>query len=179
MNYGSFSKKLKTQLYGSPVVEEITFNGESVALLEDGSILVNGKTTELSSVEEAKRYIKQIKLEEQLVKELYETIPDVKIASIIKEHHNVKVTDTLIESYVELASSKLFTADPVVREIRSMNSVNNLVEGKIDYVLDDGTVVAIDEDTNDVINNLLEGHNDVVQYMRESKQNFMKVLREL
>lgn len=179
MRYTEFSKKVKTQLYGSPVAEQVTLSGETVTRLEDGRILLNGKDTELTSVEEAVRYIKQIKLEEELKQELYEDIPALKIATLIQEHHNIKVTDKLIESYIELASSKLFTADPVVQGIRTMNSLDSLVEGKIDYVLNDGSIVAIDEDTNAAINNLLAEQSDIVHYMRESKQNFMQVMKEI
>ena len=45
-------------------------------------------------------------LVEEVTKEIYEEIPNAKVAEIIKEYHEVKVTDTLIESYLELASSK-------------------------------------------------------------------------
>ena len=131
------------------------------------------------SMQEFFRDIGISKLEEELTKELYEDIPTTKIATLIKENHNVKVTDKLIESYIELASSKLFTADPVVQGIRTMNSFDNLVEGKIDYVLNDGCIVAIDEDTNSAINNLLVNKSDIVHYMRESKENFMHIVKEI
>ena len=85
----------------------------------------------------------------------------------------------MIESYLELASSKLFTTDPVVYEIRAMNFADNLIEGKIDYKLEDGVTVAISEDTNRSINNLLADNVELVQYMRESKENFMQVIKEL
>ena len=45
--------------------------------------------------------------------------------------------------------------------------------------INDGTVVAINEDTQQTLNNLLQNHNDIVEYMRESKENFMHVLREI
>jgi hypothetical protein len=57
-------------------------------------------------------------LKEEVVKETYEEIPDTKVAEIIKEYHDVKVTDTLIETYLELASCNIFSVEPVICELR-------------------------------------------------------------
>ena len=179
MQFYQFTKSLKETIVGTQILEESECHGYSIVLSTDGKVFVDNKETELSSIEEAREYINQIILEEELTQELYEEIPQIKIAELIKEHHDIKVTDTLIEQYIELASSKLFSADPVIQEIRKMNSVDNLVEGKIDYKLDDGSIVAIDEQTNKEINNLLAEHSDIVEYMRQSKHNFMSVIREL
>lgn len=179
MNFQQFTKRIKEDICGIQIQEESDYQGYNIILSEDGKVFVENKETELSSIEEAKQYIKQIVLEENLTQELYEEIPQIKIAEIIKEHHDIKVTDTLIENYIELASSKLFSADPVIQEIRNMNSFDNSIEGKIDYILDDGNIVAIDEETNKLINKLLAEHLDIVEYMRQSKDNFMNVVREL
>ncbi len=179
MRFNSFTKKIKTSIYGSPVLDEQEIYGEMVAILEDGRVFINREETQLKSLEEAREYISQIKLEEEISRELYNDIPDVKIANIIREYHDIKVTDTLIESYTTLASSKLFSVDPVVQEIRRMCIVDNIIEGKIDYVLSDGSVVAIDEHTNLNINKLLQNQPEIVEYMRESKGNFMRIIKEL
>ena len=179
MRFSQFTKRLKKDLYGSSVVAEEIFLGESLVQTEDGRVLVNGKDTQLTSIEEAKQYIHQIKFEEEIAKELYEDIPDVKVAALIREHHDVKVTNSLIESYIELASSKTFSIDPVVSGIRAFNSFNSTVENKIDYMLDDGSIVAISEETQQELNTILEDKYQLVEYMRESKDNFMHVLREL
>lgn len=179
MRYSQFATSIKTQLYGSPVQAEEVYLGEAICILENGQVLVNGKPVELSSIEEAKTYIKQIKLEEDIAQSLYEEIPSVKIANLIREHHQIKVTNKLIESYLELASSKTFSVDPVVTGIRSFNTLDSAVENKIDYVLNDGSVIAISEETQAELNSLLEDKYQLVEYMRESKENFMYVLREL
>lgn len=179
MNFQQFAKRMKEGLCGAPIQEESEFMGHNLILSEDGHVYVDYKKTELSSFEEARRYIAQIKFEEEIAQELYEEIPAVKIASLIREHHDIKVTDTLIESYISLASSKTFSVDPVVTGIRSLNSIDSLIEGKIDYVLEDGSSVAIDKDTQEVLNSLLEDKYQLVEYMRESKQNFMHVVKEL
>ena len=118
-------------------------------------------------------------LEEQAKKELYEELSDKTIANIINEHHNIKVTDTLVESYKQLASSNMFSVDPVVHGIRSLNKLDRLVEGKLHYVLKDQSIVAIDENTQDRLNKLLQNQTEIIEYMRESKENFMYVLIKL
>lgn len=146
-------------------------------------ILINGEETEFNTIEEARAYIKNKHysetLQQELSKELYENIPDIHVANIIKEHHNVKVTDTLIESYVNLASSKIFTVDPVVQEIRSLNKLDHLIDGKIHYELTDGSIVAINESTQETLNSVLANQQEIIEYMRESRENFLDILEEI
>ncbi len=118
-------------------------------------------------------------LVEEVTKEIYEEIPNTKVAEIIKEYHDVKVTDTLIESYVELASSNIFSVDPVICELRKYNKLDTLVEGKLNYTLNDGSVIAINESTQDCLNKLLHNQNEIIEYMRESKENFLHVLERI
>lgn len=178
MNFNQFKNKLngygiKSQAYSyGHLIEEV-----------DDTILVDGVSTNFNTLEEAREYIRcnnlSDTLEEEIAKDLYEEINGNKIASIIKEHHNIKVTDTIIESYLHLASSKVFTLDPVVEEIRSLNKLDNIIEGKLDFILGDGSIIAIDESTFNKINNILGNHSDIIDYMRESKQNFMRVIEQL
>lgn len=116
---------------------------------------------------------------EEITSDTYEDISDSKIASIIKEYHGVKVTDTLIESYLELAKSKAFTVDPIAADIRNLNKFDKLVEGKIDYILEDESIVAINEETQLLLNKLLQDNYDIVSYMRESKENFLQVIQQI
>lgn len=116
---------------------------------------------------------------EEVVKEAYEEIPVTKVAEIIKEYHDVKVTDKLIESYVELASSNIFSVDPVICELRKYNKLDRLVEGKLNYTLNDGSVIAINEATQEYLNKLLQNQTEIIEYMRESKTNFMYVLSKI
>ena len=118
-------------------------------------------------------------LVEEVTKEIYEEIPNNKIVQIIKEYHDVKVTDTLIETYIELASSNIFSVDPVICELRKINRLDTLVEGKLNYTLDDGSVIAINEATQEYLNKLLQNQNEIIEYMRESKENFLSVLKQI
>jgi len=117
---------------------------------------------------------------EEIIKDTYNAIEDGRIASIIKEYHeDIKVTNTLIESYKELASSNIFNIDPVAQEIRKLNKLDSIVENKIHYRLNDDTIVAINEATQQQLNNLLANQKEIVEYMRESKSNFFHVLNKI
>jgi hypothetical protein len=149
---------------------------------QDGKLTIDGDiiSEEFGSLEEAKEYCKSLyishKLEEDIKVETYEELEENRIAKIISEHHNIKVTDTLIESYLELASSKLFTVDPVVSDIRKLNKLDQILEGKFDYRLSDGSTIIISEVAQENLNNLLKDQKDIIEYMRESKENFLHVL---
>jgi hypothetical protein len=179
MFYSDFSKSLKKP----NVVESIRSFRQLIERTEDGKILINGLETELQSIEEARQYIKQDyishKLEEQISKQTYEELSEHTVANIIKEYHDIKVTDTLIENYIQLASSNMFSVDPVVQDIRALNKLDRLVEGKLHYVLNDNTIVAISEGTQSRLNNLLQNQTEIIEYMRESKENFFHVLEHI
>jgi hypothetical protein len=177
MYYGSFLKTLTGN------AARVHSYGHIIEQTSNGKILIDGEKTSFTDLEEARQYIKTQQytktIEEQVKTELYEDIPDNKIANIIKEHHDIKVTDTLIESYIELASSKLFTVDPVVLEIRNLNKLDKLIEGKIDYKLADGTIIAINESTQDKLTELFKDEQEIIEHMRESKENFIDVLKQI
>jgi len=183
MYFGKFSKKISEQVFGSEIKSQIQLHGHLVEETVDGAILIDRELTCFLSLDEVRQSIKYGKIkediEEEIHKELYENISHTKIADIIHNHHDVKVTDTLIESYVELASSKIFTLDPVVSTIREYNTVDRLIESKLDFKLDDGTAIVISEDTYNRINNIFADHADVVAYMRQSAENFLSVVDQL
>ena len=175
MKYKQLYKRLNEQK------ETFISFGKVVHYLNGKITVDNAEVNEtFASLEEAKEYCKNNhisqKLEETILEETYEEINETTIAKIIHEHHNVKVTDTLIESYLELASSKLFTIDPVVSDIRKLNKLDQILEGKFDYKLSDGSTIIISETAQQNLNNLLKHQKEIIEYMRESKENFLHVL---
>ena len=175
--------ELKSSLRKSNIVESVRSYLQLIEKTEEGKILINGLNTNHKTIEEARKYIKEDydtkQLAEKITKDTYQEISEHTVASIIKEHHNIKVTDTLIESYVELASSNMFSVDPVVHKIRSLNKLDRVVEGKLHYVLADNSTVAINEETQDRLNKLLGNQTEIIEYMRESKENFFHVLEQI
>jgi hypothetical protein len=175
--------EFKSSLRKSNIVESVRSYGQLIEQADSGEVLINGLTTKFKTIEEARKHIKEDydthQLAEKVAKDTYQEISENTVASIIKEHHNIKVTDTLIESYLELASSNIFSVDPVVQKIRSLNKLDRIVEGKLHYVLADESIVAINEETQDRLNKLLGNQTEIIEYMRDSKENFFHVLEQI
>ena len=184
MKFKELHNKVNSQVAGSNVQSQLSYYGRSIMETTDGKVFVDHQSTNYGSLDEARQEIKRQmvyeEIQQELQQELYTEISHTKVANIIrKTYEDVRVTDTLVESYIELASSKLFTADPIAQEIRKFNNFDHLLEGHVDYKLDDGTTVIISEETQRIINNTFGQHTDVVQYMRESRENFLSVLNQL
>lgn len=184
MRYRQFKNSIYESVIGSEVKNQTLFYGSTITETIDGYVLVDGVMTDFGSLEEAKENIRQQAIQEDIQKkiqqDLYEEMSHNKIADIIKEHYgDVKVTDTLVESYVELASSKIFTLDPVAHAISEFNKMDCIVEGRFNYILDDGTSVIITEETYQRINNIFGKYPDVIKHMRSSVENFLSVVDQL
>ena len=176
----SFSNFKKQVLEQSGLVESFSCYGEEVRVTEAFDIFVNGHNinAEVNTLEEAREYAKKYIQDTKLLENIDTTIPEEKVAQFIRQYHKIeKITDTLVESYIELASSNMFTVDPVVTAIKESKTAE--FTGKLQYTLNDGSVVAIDASTQELLNNLLANKNEVVEYMRESKNNFVRIIKEL
>lgn len=172
--------KLKSKFYeSSGTLDRFKYQDCSVVINKNLEIVVDEHKIEyaVKSLEEAREYAKTFIDTRKLLDNIEDIIPEEKIANLVRQHHNIdKITDTLVESYKELASSNIFSVDPVISEMKQKTS---LFAGKLEYKLNDGSIVAISESTQHKLNRLLENKYDIVDYMRESKQNFMYVVRQL
>jgi hypothetical protein len=177
MNYSRFSSNLNKTLTGIDIQESIYIFGHTIQRTIDGKVLINNKETYCKDLSEAKRYIiQQINVDvikQEILDEVYSD-NRLKIANIINEEHNIKVTDNIINQYIKLASNKTFTTDSVVHQIREMNKFESSIGEKLQYVLEDNTIIAIDTETQNTLNSILKP--DVIDYMRESSNNFLKIL---
>ena len=113
--------------------------------------------------------------EQQILDNIEVFLPEERIAECISRHSDVEITDKLIEEYINKASETDFNIDPILTDIklRSINEFRN----KLDYVLKDGTKIAISEKNQILLNSLLKGKDEIVSHMSENKQNFMEVLK--
>jgi hypothetical protein len=173
----SFQKQL---LNDNGLAASFLVYGHDVAVSEDLKISINGFSIEsnVSTLEEAREYAKRYIENIELLDNIDTTIPEEKVAQYIRQYHNIeKITDTLIESYIELASSNVFTIDPVVTAIKESKTAE--FAGKLQYVLEDGSIVAINESTQELLNKVLADKNEIVEYMRESKDHFVRIIKEL
>ena len=113
--------------------------------------------------------------EQQILDNIEVSLPEERIAECISRHSDVEITDKLIEEYINKASETDFNIDPILTDIklRSINEFRN----KLDYVLKDGTKIAISEKNQILLNSLLKGNDEIVSHMSKNKQNFMEVLK--
>lgn len=169
--------------YGN-VVSVTTHYEHQIIENDKGNFFIDGVLleTKLDNLEEVKRYIELEDSASEVKVGLYEDMAETKIASIIKKYHDTKITTKLVESYMNLATTKVFEIDPVLIEMRASYRTANLVENKIDFRLNDGKQVAITEETVKKIANLLNSSEDkeeILSYMRENVSNFLSVVRQL
>jgi hypothetical protein len=168
----------------SEIKTQTPFYTHTITETVDNKIYINKYITEFTSIDETKEFLKNRMIEEKIQsdveKELYEEISYTKIANIIKEHNeNIRISDTLIESYLDLASSKTFTVDPIVHEISKLNNFDKLIENRLDFILKDNTKVVIKEETFNRINNIFRDHPDIINYMNSNINNFLYVVDKI
>lgn len=176
-SFKSFKKQVLEQ---SGLADSLSIFGYDVQITESLDIIINGTkiNSDVNTLEEAREYAKRYIENTELLEDIDTTIPEEKIAQFIRQYHSIdKITDTLIESYIELASSNMFTVDPVVTAIKESKTAE--FNGKLQYELNDGSVVAINEATQEMLNSILADKNEIVEYMRESKDNFVRIIKEL
>lgn len=168
--------KFKDRINSSNL-KDFSFRGFEVSIDESNNIRIDNELileeadSYLDAVEYAKSYISNL----QYIGENTIVIKD-RIAQLIEKHHNTKVTNTLIEAYEELILSNSFTLDPVVLE---MKSYTTSIVNKLEFTLKDGSVIAIDESTKDKLIALNIDKYKLVEFMNESKDNFMQTIRTL
>jgi hypothetical protein len=179
MRFKQFSNKIKSSVLQLQVVEQASCFNIPLYKTADGKVYIDTVETEFESLEEARSYIKEQNntqvIEQEVSKNIYEDVLENKIASIIKSENDIKVTQSILEHYIDLASSKAFTIDETVIKIRKLNKHDCLFEDKIDFVLKDNTKIVISNDTRNFLNSKLQNHSEVVEYMSEGKENFTRI----
>ena len=177
MFYSEFTQKLNET---KGVKRTLRYYNHLIESDDYGLIYVDGDETLFETLEEARESIKQDitakKLAQEVTKDTYEELTENTIVKVILKYSYDKITDTLIENYVSLASSNVFTIDPIVCELRKINKIDRLIEGKTHFVLDNGDKVALEGATIKRINSLLEGQDEIVNHMKKSSDNFLHVV---
>lgn len=183
MKFTQFLNNLYSTITDCDVNHHTSCYGRTIVESVDNKIFINNELTHYKSLEEAKQHIKNELIQESVYQEIQEDIyynlSYNTVANIIKEHSDIKITNTLIESYVDLASAKSLTTDSIVQSIRRLNKLDHLIEGKLDYTLNDGSVVIISPELQEKINILFDMHQDVIEYMNEDRDNFLDVINQL
>lgn len=158
------------------IAPDMVYKGHIITIDEnnvyiDSDLILEDCVSESAGKTYAKSYIDSLIIIEDVSAVNRESI----IGSIMR-HHDIRVTNTLVEAYEDMIESGKFTLDPVVLELKEGKSsfVN-----KVEFKLDDGSIVAIDESTRDKLISLNVDKYKLVDFMNKSKQNFVAVIQEL
>lgn len=172
IDYSKFKDKID-----SSNLKEFSFRGYVVSVDEVNNVKIDNNLIleEAASYDDAIKYAKSYINNIEQIGENTIVIKD-KLVQLIEKYHNTKVTNTLIEAYEELILSDQFTLDPVILEMKSYNTT---ISNKLHFTLKDNSIIAISEETKDKLNSLNVDKYKLVDFMNESKDNFMQVIRTL
>lgn len=172
--FNQFRKNLRE---GAGLLDSFIYRGSYVRVFDTLEVTINNELIgTYADLNEARSQAKMSISSNQLLEDHY-TVSDEKLISIISSTHDIKITETVLESYKHQLNSREFSIDPVITEVRRRMSSN--FADKTEYALNDGSVVAISEETQSMLMSLLEDKYSIVKYMRVSKDNFMHVVRKL
>lgn len=181
MDFQQLQKKVFTTLANVDVAHQAHSHGALVTETVDGRVFIDSVESEFDSISEAVQYLSNRKVQQEIVESIAADIcsemSPIMIAETIRKHHgNIRISDELVESYIDLVESKRFTVDPVAIEMNSWVPHTSLLEDRVEFVLNDQTKVVVSEQTVHLINKVLGQHQDVLDYMRESADNFVEVV---
>lgn len=116
---------------------------------------------------------------DQIKEDIFKATPRHLVADVIaKNYPDARITDKLIESYLDLAVTKQFTIDKTIYEIRQLNSFDTIYEDKVVFTLDDGSDVLISSEMYDKVCECINSA-DAIEFMRRNKGNFINCIEIL
>lgn len=182
-SYNKFIKNLNNTIVKESISFSKYYYGFTIDITNSDKVYVNKKLTNYSNINEALAVIdskKYTNLYTEINKDNYNYIHKNLLSELINKYdNNIKITENLLSSYINSAKNKEFNANEVLFEIRKLNKLGNIFNNKIDYILEDNSKVVIDINTQEQINKLFNNHIDIIDYMQENKQNFMKVINQI
>lgn len=151
--------------------------------LTEGNLYVNGKFVcdGIESISEAKEIVEGIVLSAELADELEpvsKEITDASITIAIHENESFRVTENTVAMFREAIRTKMFLPSNALLNLREGTSI---YPGKIEYVLNDGSIALMDVETNRQLNSLLDitEHSNLLKDMVSSSSKFVTIVEQL
>lgn len=159
------------------VLHSFMYEGHRIIIDKNLQIFIDGVNVgSETSIQEARNYAVDYICTSMLIEDS-SPLSEEKLVSLIRKHNlGIRVTPSILEEYAKNIEDNKFSIDPVIHEVKQRTS---FFSDKVEHTLNDGTRVAVDEETQYVLNSLLRDKYEVMQYMQESKHNFMRVVKEL
>lgn len=158
--------------------------GKVAHFTPENVLILDGETIgEFKGLKEAKEFCESLKLSEELKPELFiepVSLSESQIALVLKEDSEIRPTESVVSSFKTIVETKSFF--PVNALVVLREKARNLeIPGKIDYILDDGSKVALDVETNLKLNTLIDIKEsaELIKFMRMNKKNFLYVVEQI
>lgn len=135
------------------------------------------------SIKEAKEYCISLRLSDELKEEVQVEptfLTEAQIALALKEDGEIKPSETMVKSFKTIIETKQFVPVSVLLQLREKTR-NIEIPGKIDYILQDGSKVAIDIETNNRLNKTIDVKEsaDLLDFMTKNSKNFLHVVEQI
>lgn len=172
MNYLQFQQKLNTTLFDIDLKNQYQI-GEHIIKETEDKFLVDLQEFETNN--EVLEYIKNKQFSNTLL-ETTEHFTNTTLHSLLKEHYpQNKITNTTINTLRNLIENKTFAFNPILESIRN----HPVFSDKIYFILEDQSKVCINKHTYQKLNEIFKDQLDIESYMKESKDNFISVIKQL
>lgn len=151
--------------------------------LHDGKLYIDGEFVcdGVESIDSAKQIAECFRLSQELAQDLKpesKEISDADITVAIHENETFRVTEQTVNMFREAIKQKMFLPSNALLELREGSSI---YPGKIEYVLNDGSVALLDIDTNRQLNSLIDitEHSSLLKDMLRDSTSFIAIVEQL
>lgn len=172
MNYLQFQKNLNSTMFDIAIKKQYQIGTHIVKETEDKFLL---DFQEFNTIQETLEYINNKKFSNVLLDSI-EPISNKTLYSLLKEHYpQNKITNNTINSLRNLIENKTFSFNTILESIRNHPNFSD----KIYFILEDQSKVCINKNTYQKLNEIFKDQIEIEQYMKESKENFIRVIKQL
>lgn len=150
----------------------------------NNELILEGKFVgKFKSIKEAKEYCVSLRMSDELKEEVQlqpTYLTEAQIALALKEDGEIKPSETMVSSFKTIIETKQFVPVNVLIQLRERTR-NIELPGKMDYILQDGSKVAIDIETNNRLNKLIDVKEsaNLLNFMTKNSKNFLNVVEQI
>lgn len=157
-----------------------------VAHFVNKHLVLDGETIgKFVGLKEAKEYCEAVYMSRMLAEELSSkerlALTEEKIAFTISEHAEVRATESTVNEFKNLLETKHFAPFNTLLVLREQARNLSQFPGKIEYIMEDGSSVLLDIETNLKLNRLMDlrESKELLSFMTQSSTNFVMCVEQL